>query len=367
MFQAYLGIDSWISVLLVFVPLSLLSRSLDWDVALRFWFSLLAIPPLATVLDRSVRELSKNLSSTSGGLLEALAANEVNLFIGILALMQDQALRVQGFIVGSILVSTPLALGSAFFTASFINLENRAERATIQLSDSMMVLACTILAVPTAQRISSGILVSSGSNIESSKTSASGLRFMSHGTAIILLITYLGYQAIQLKARSTLSMNEPRQSQSPRTTILAATLGLFMNTALIYSCSSILVASVEEATARENIPQVFVSVILLPIVSNTAKYLNAVSAAHRGSITTSIGSCIDSVIQLATFVAPVLVITGWIASRELPLFFSAFQALLLFMSVFSTHAIIQNGKAGHMEGIMLLMLYGIIATALWKS
>lgn len=177
---------------------------------------------------------------------------------------------------------------------------------------------------------------------------------MSHGTAIILLITYLGYQAIQLKARSTLSMNEPRQSQSPRTTILAATLG-------------ILVASVEEATARENIPQVFVSVILLPIVSNTAKYLNAVSAAHRGSITTSIGSCIDSVIQLATFVAPVLVITGWIASRELPLFFSAFQALLLFMSVFSTHAIIQNGKAGHMEGIMLLMLYGIIAMALWKS
>ncbi|KAF9811042.1 hypothetical protein IEO21_06708 [Rhodonia placenta] len=285
MFQAYLGIDSWISVLLVFVPLSLLSRSLDWDVALRFWFSLLAIPPLATVLDRSVRELSKNLSSTSGGLLEALAANEVNLFIGILALMQDQALRVQGFIVGSILVSTPLALGSAFFT---------------------------------------------GSNIESSKTSASGLRFMSHGTAIILLITYLGYQAIQLKARSTLSMNEPRQSQSPRTTILAATLGA-------------VVASVEEATARENIPQVFVSVILLPIVSNTAKYLNAVSAAHRGSITTSIGSCIDSVIQLATFVAPVLVITGWIASRELPLFFSAFQ---------NTHC-----------GFRLLMLYGIIATA----
>lgn len=53
--------------------------------------TLMSLDYWSQVLDRSVRELSKNLSSTSGGLLEALAANEVNLFIGILALMQGKA------------------------------------------------------------------------------------------------------------------------------------------------------------------------------------------------------------------------------------------------------------------------------------
>ena len=38
---------SWLNILLVFVPLSFLSHLLDWDAALRFTFSFIAIMPLA--------------------------------------------------------------------------------------------------------------------------------------------------------------------------------------------------------------------------------------------------------------------------------------------------------------------------------
>ena len=43
---------SWMNVLLVFVPLSFVSHHLNWDAALRFSFSFIAIMPLAKVISR---------------------------------------------------------------------------------------------------------------------------------------------------------------------------------------------------------------------------------------------------------------------------------------------------------------------------
>ena len=45
----YFFFTSWLNVVLVFVPLSALAHFLDWDVALRFSFSFIAIIPLAKV------------------------------------------------------------------------------------------------------------------------------------------------------------------------------------------------------------------------------------------------------------------------------------------------------------------------------
>lgn len=42
-------LGSWFNVLLVFVPLSFISHFLNWDAALRFSFSFIAIMPLAKV------------------------------------------------------------------------------------------------------------------------------------------------------------------------------------------------------------------------------------------------------------------------------------------------------------------------------
>lgn len=41
--------ESWFNVLLVFVPLSVIAHHMNWDVALRFGFSFMAIMPLAKV------------------------------------------------------------------------------------------------------------------------------------------------------------------------------------------------------------------------------------------------------------------------------------------------------------------------------
>ena len=42
-------LGSWLNVLLIFIPLSFISHHLNWDAALRFVFSFIAIVPLAKV------------------------------------------------------------------------------------------------------------------------------------------------------------------------------------------------------------------------------------------------------------------------------------------------------------------------------
>ncbi|KAG6909636.1 hypothetical protein DXG01_016418 [Tephrocybe rancida] len=79
---------SWVNVLLVFIPLSFLSHQLNWDAALRFTFSFMAIVPLAKLLGDATEQMSAKLGPTLAGLLNASFGNAVEIIVGVAALLQ---------------------------------------------------------------------------------------------------------------------------------------------------------------------------------------------------------------------------------------------------------------------------------------
>jgi len=81
----------------------------------------------------------------------------------------------------------------------------------------------------------------------------------------------------------------------------------------------------------------------------------------------TIGACIGSSIQVATFVVPLIVVTGWITGHEFTLFFANFETVVIFVSVMLVSLLIQDGKSNYMEGLMLIALYLVIALAFWVS
>jgi Ca2+:H+ antiporter len=89
--------------------------------------------------------------------------------------------------------------------------------------------------------------------------------------------------------------------------------------------------------------------------------------ARQGKMNITIGICVGSSIQIASFVIPLLVIIGWIAGHELTLFFANFETIVLFVSVLLVNLLIQDGKSNYMEGIMLLALYAVIGLAFWVA
>lgn len=86
---------SWFNIMLVFVPLSFISHYLNWDAALRFSFSFLAIMPLAKLLGEATEQMSLKLGQTLSGLLNASFGNAVEIIVGVAALLQGELRIVQ--------------------------------------------------------------------------------------------------------------------------------------------------------------------------------------------------------------------------------------------------------------------------------
>ncbi|KAL5529559.1 hypothetical protein ACEPAG_5544 [Sanghuangporus baumii] len=378
---------SWLNVLLVFVPLSFLSHWLDWDAGLRFLFSFIAIMPLAKLLGDATDQLSLKLGQTVSGLLNASFGNAVEIIVGVAALFQNQIRIVQTSMLGSILSNLLLVLGCSFLAGGFKRKENKFQETGAQASASLMSLACITLVIPAAYHSSKiaddtpfdhdegglnnlfgSFLTSDGAMMPARDPSRKGLLAISRGTAILLLIVYVGYLVFQLKTHAHYFETEgEEETETPRMSVVAACSSLLLSTVVTSFCADYLVASIEETASKYHIPKAFIGIILLPIVANAAEHVTAVWMALKNKTELTIGICVGSSIQIATFVVPLLVIVGWISGHELTLFFADFETITLFVSVFLVNLLVMDGKSNYMEGLMLLTLYIVIALAFWVS
>ncbi|KDQ61154.1 hypothetical protein JAAARDRAFT_55858 [Jaapia argillacea MUCL 33604] len=353
---------SWLNLLLLFVPLSVVSHQLGWDAALRFGFSFMAIMPLAKLLGEATDQMSLTLGQTLSGLLNASFGNAVEIIVGIAALLQGEIRIVQTSMLGSILSNLLLVLGSSFLAGGYYYSESNFQITAAQTSASLMTLACITLVIPAAYH----------SAQEHSKTDSlratDGLLTLSRGTALLLLAVYVAYLFFQLKTHAYLFIAEDEgEGEEQKMSVVAAGSALLLVTVITSFCADYLVASIDETAQRYHVPKPFIGLILLPIVANAAEHVTSVWMAMKGKMELTIGVCVGSSIQIAAFVVPLLVIVGWITKHEMTLFFADFETIVLFVSVMLVNLLIMDGKSNYMEGLMLIMLYLVIALAFWVS
>ncbi|KAI0707773.1 calcium/proton exchanger [Earliella scabrosa] len=382
---------SYLNILLVFVPLSFISHHLDWDAALRFSFSFVAIMPLAALLGTATEQLSLELGQTLSGLLNASFGNAVEIIVGVAALLQGELRIVQTSLLGSILSNILLVLGCSFLAGGLKYTESNFQVTAAQASSSLMTLACITLVIPAAYHsakshsggmdndspVNGTIITAIDSRMKVElgldsldADSIHGLKIISRGTAILLLFVYLAYLYFQLKSHAYLyvaEQNDDEEEEHQEMNTYAAGSALLLVTIVTSFCADYLVASIEETAERYHIPKPFIGLILLPLVANAAEHVTSVWMAMKNKMELTIGICVGSSIQIAAFVVPLLVIIGWITGHDLTLFFADFETLTLFVSVLLVNLLIQDGKSNYMEGLMLVTLYLVIALAFWVS
>ncbi|KAF8509683.1 Sodium/calcium exchanger protein-domain-containing protein [Gautieria morchelliformis] len=391
----FLFLESWVNLLLLFIPLSAISHYLNWDAGLRFLLSFLAIIPLAKLIGEATEELSIELGQTLSGLLNASFGNAVEIIVGVAALLQGELRIVQTSMLGSILGNILLVLGSSFIAGGFMHEHGEFQETAAQTSASLMTLGCITLVIPAAYHAQPpNSPLSIGESVGSSHLLAStpdtgdslskGLNIISRGTAILLLIVYISYLFFQLKTHTHLFRPPPDQEDEDKTagmSTFAAATSLLLVTVLTSFCADWLVASIEETAEVYHISKPFIghvlplsiffvaltalSLILIPIVANAAEHTTSIWMAVRGKYELAIGICIGSSIQIALFVVPLLVLVGWISGHNLTMFFSDFETIILFVSVVLVNLLIMDGKCNYMEGLMLVTLYIVIALAFW--
>jgi len=143
--------------------------------------------------------------------------------------------------------------------------------------------------------------------------------------------------------------------------LVAATIGVSL-------MSHLLVGAVEQARTTLGMSEVFVGVIIVAVIGNAAEHSTAILMAMKNKMDASVQIAVGSAIQIALFVAPVLVFASMFMGHPHPLdlHFTLLETITVVISVVVLYMVCQDGETHWMEGIMLLGVYVIIALAFYN-
>ena len=178
---------------------------------------------------------------------------------------------------------------------------------------------------------------------------------------MVLLLAYGAHLWFSLHTHKQLFAGEAAAHSDGGWTLKRSVLVLLAATALIAWVSEILVGSVEAAAESFGMTRVFLGVIVVAVVGNAAEHSTAVMMAMKNRMELSLGIAIGSSLQIALFVAPVLVILShFIGPRPMDLVFTPAEVLSVFVAVLISGQIASDGESNWLEGVLLLAVYLIL-------
>ena len=354
--------ENWLLLLLVFIPVALAMEYVFHASALAiFLASSAAIIPLAALMGRATERLAERLGEGVGGLLNATFGNAAELIIAIVALRAGLFDLVKASITGSIIGNVLLVFGASALYGG-LKFERQAfNRTAAALSATLLVLSTIALVVPAIFHI-----------IVDGRTEEINERTLSLEISVVLLITYALSLYFSLRthkhlyvgesvasAKEAAGEHEPATHSPKRAVVLLLTA-----TAGVALMSELLVGAVEETARQFGMNDVFVGVILVALIGNAAEHSSAILMAGRNKMDAAMTIAVGSSIQVALFVAPVLVLLSYvIAPAPMDLRFTTLEVVAVGISVWIMALIAQDGESHWMEGVQLLAVYLILALA----
>jgi Ca2+:H+ antiporter len=125
--------------------------------------------------------------------------------------------------------------------------------------------------------------------------------------------------------------------------------------------SEILVGAIEPTAHELGISNAFVGVFVVAILGNAAEHATAVSAAMKDRMDLSLSIAIGSSVQVALFVAPVLVLLSLVLGpTPMDLVFPGALVLIVLLSVLITSQIAGDGRSDWLKGVQLLAVYLVL-------
>ncbi|NET57775.1 MAG: calcium/proton exchanger [Symploca sp. SIO2E6] len=351
--------------LLLFVPISIAAHFLGWGSTVVFITSGLAIIPLAAFMGTATEEIAVVLGPNLGGLLNATFGNATELIIALIALNAGLVNVVKATITGSIIGNLLLVMGFSMLLGGLRYKEQEFQPVLARMNASSMNLAVIAILLPTAvDATSTGI-------------DQATLQVLSVAVAIVLILVYGLTLLFSMKTHSYLfdvgvaeletasdEASDSGEKHSEHKPNLWLWIGVLLGVTLFVALESeLLVETLEEATETLGLTRLFTGVILLPIIGNAAEHATAVTVAMKNKMDLSVSVAVGSSLQIALFVAPVLVLAGWLMGQPMDLDFNAFELVAVAVSVLIANSISSDGNSNWLEGILLIAAYIVVGLA----
>lgn len=342
--------------LLVFVPAAIgVAFAMPGASTLVFVFSCLAIIPLAGLLGTATEHLAERTGEGVGGLLNATFGNAAELIIALSAIRAGLPDVVKASITGSIIGNILLVMGAAFLGGGLKYQTQNFNATAARSQATTLTLASVALIMPAMYHLFGG------------KNAVTSEADLSLEISVVLIITYALTLVFALRTHKQLfagGRSDQQHAPPPKReswSVSRAVLVLTTATVFIAWVSEILVGSVAQAAANFGMTSIFVGVIVVAIIGNAAEHSTAVLAAVRNRLDLSIGIAIGSSVQVALFVAPVLVFASHvIGPRPMDLVFTPLEVISIALSTLIIEQITSDGESNWLEGVQLLSVYAIL-------
>ncbi|MBA2345828.1 MAG: calcium/proton exchanger [Rubrobacter sp.] len=314
-----------------------------------FTVSALALVGLAWVLGQATESLGHHAGPRIGGVLNATFGNAAELIITIFALSAGLTTVVKASIIGSIIGNVLLVLGASLLIGGLKNGIQSFSAEIAGINASMLAVVAAALSLPT---------IFAATSPSPSPTT------LSIEVAAVMFVLYLLYLVYYL--RSPEGGVATGEGHAPFGKI-ASLVMLLVATAAVAFVSEAFVGAIEPLTEEYGISELFVGVIVVPIVGNIAEHVVGVQIAYKNNMDFSMAISLGSSIQVALLVTPILVFLGPLLGHPLRLVFSPLELGALAAAIIVTGFAALDGKSNWLEGAMLTGVYVITALAFFFS
>ncbi|GKV65024.1 MULTISPECIES: calcium/proton exchanger [Sporosarcina] len=329
------------------VPLVLIGSYFHWSDLWMFGLCCLSIIALAAFIGRATESLAIVSGPRIGGLLNATFGNAVELIISIFTLKAGLIGIVLASLTGSVLGNLLLVLGLSFFAGGL-----KHKRQNFSIYDARYNSALLIFAVVVAFVIPEVFTMDMDPKTELN---------LSVGISVILILIYLAGLVFKLFThRGVFGSDNHETDEVPEWTKGRAILVLLLSTVAVAFVSEKLVHTFSTLGEKFGWTELFIGVIIVAIVGNAAEHTSAITMAMKNKMDVSVEIAIGSTLQVAMFVAPVLVLISLMMPTAMPLVFTWPELIAMITAVFLVVNICQDGESNWFEGLTLFAAYLIM-------
>lgn len=334
------------------VPLSIIGSLLHWSSILMFVIYCLTIIALSSFMGRATESLAIVAGPRIGGLLNATFGNAVELIIAIFALREGLTEVVLASLTGSVLGNLLLVAGLSFFIGGL-----KYKRQQFNVYDARHNSGLLIFAVIVAFVIPEVFTM----NMNAGKTLS-----LSIGIAIILIVLYLAALFFKLVTHRGVYQVEKNgehghaHEETPEWSVKKSITILAIATLAVAYVSENLVHTFEVVAESFGWSELFIGIIIVAIVGNAAEHASAVVMAYKNKMDIAVEIAIGSTLQIAMFVAPLLVLVSLLFPSGMSLVFTLPELISMVTAVLLMVSISNDGETNWFEGATLLAAYAIM-------
>ncbi len=344
-----LNVDRLFFCFLFFIPLSVFLFLVDASESALFVIAIISLMPLAHFIGKATESISLLTNPTMGGFVNATFGNIIELIIALFAINAGLIDVVRASIIGSIISNLLLLIGLSMFFGGLRFKEQIFNTQAAGVSSTMLIIAVVGLSIPT-------LYTATHENVV--------IQPLSDIVSVILALIYILGLVFSFSTHKHLfdpveefHRHHVKIYYSAKTALVVLLVSLF---AVIFE-SKLLVNSIEHASVTLGLSKLFIGVVIIPIITNIAEKIAAITMAIKNHIDLSIEIGTSSAIQIALFVTPLLVLFSQFLNTSFTLVFPIFKLITMLFAVMIVNYLSSDGRCNWLEGAQLITVYLIIA------